>query len=440
MPEKLDRCVTSVMADLRKRFPSEAEDKLKSRAFAICNAAMKGGEMEYGYVVQLDESVLTRPVEAVKVGKYKHPQYGDIEITEERLQRFAASVNQKVRGIDADIDYEHKEGAAGGKAAGWVRTAEVKDGTLYLHIDWTDPAKEAITKREYRYFSPELADEWEDAGGGKHKDVFMGGALTNRPFLKNLAPLNFSDYFATVKRDPSNESITFTWSDGTTIVPKDDGREGSVADLKKLAEAVGIKDEDEDKIVDAIKVLKEKSEDDTAAKLAESLGVEPAKLSETVAGLKKYRDDHESDNDKAKKFAEEFPEEAKRLQELAEKDRLADTTMRLSEWRRGGGSGALPPAVADPIRDFRMSLDDPTAKEKFDEIIKGILDKGLVRLDEVGGPLDPTEPSVTASTYADEVDKVFAEKSKEDESFTYEDAAAEVQRAKPELYQAYMRG
>ena len=58
---------------------------------------------------------------AMPIGKYNHPVYGKIDITSDRVQRFAANVNNGVRGIDLDIDYDHKE--YGGEAAGWVRQA-----------------------------------------------------------------------------------------------------------------------------------------------------------------------------------------------------------------------------------------------------------------------------------------------------------------------------
>ncbi len=44
---------------------------------------------------------------AMPIGKYNHPMYGKIDITPERIQRFAANVNGGVRGIDLDIDYDH---------------------------------------------------------------------------------------------------------------------------------------------------------------------------------------------------------------------------------------------------------------------------------------------------------------------------------------------
>ena len=196
MPNKLDRCVEQVMTDLRKRprYAGMNDKVLKPHAFAICNASIskKGGAMEYGYLTSLSDVEIPERVNAMRVGTFNHPVYGEIELSQERLQRFADNVNAKVRGIDPDIDYDHK--AKDGKAAGWVRSAEVDGDKLWLTIEWTEPAKEAIQNKEYRYFSPEYLDIWEDSTGQEYEDVLAGGALTNRPFLKDLVPLNFSEY------------------------------------------------------------------------------------------------------------------------------------------------------------------------------------------------------------------------------------------------------
>lgn len=134
---------------------------------------------------------------AMPIGKYNHPVYGKIDITSDRVQRFAANVNNGVRGIDLDIDYDHKE--YGGEAAGWVRKAEPRNDGLWILVEWTTKAYEAIKSKAYRYFSPEFDDTWtHPSSGEKFKDVLFGGGITNRPFLKGIQPLNLSeDYYKT---------------------------------------------------------------------------------------------------------------------------------------------------------------------------------------------------------------------------------------------------
>jgi len=133
-------------------------------------------------------------IQAMRVGNYAHPTYGQISFTADRLVRFADSVKRKVRGIALDIDYDHKaDPARGNEAAGWVEDAKVEGDALYLLVEWTKTAAEKIKEGAYRYFSPEFQDEWTDASGVQHRDVLFGGGITNRPFLKDLLPVNLSE-------------------------------------------------------------------------------------------------------------------------------------------------------------------------------------------------------------------------------------------------------
>jgi hypothetical protein len=150
----------------------------------------------YGYWVDLlgQQLAETSWVHALPIGKYDHPVYGAMDFTTEKINNFALSVKQKTRGIDLDIDYDHKQDPAkGDKAAGWIKDAEVRTDGLYLNVNWTPSAAQALKDGEYRYFSPEFDDEWTDPQGLKHTDILFGGALTNRPFLKDLMPVNLSE-------------------------------------------------------------------------------------------------------------------------------------------------------------------------------------------------------------------------------------------------------
>jgi phage I-like protein len=134
-------------------------------------------------------------IQAFPLGAWQHPQHGEIKITPERVKRFAENTRNRVRGQDLNIDYDHK----GGEAAGWVRAAEDRGNEgLWLQVDWTPTARMQLSEKKYRYFSPEYDDEWEPPHqpGTKYQDVLFGGALTNRPFLKGIVPINLSEAFA----------------------------------------------------------------------------------------------------------------------------------------------------------------------------------------------------------------------------------------------------
>jgi hypothetical protein len=143
-------------------------------------------------------------IHAARPGTYQHPQYGKLEFTFDTLRKLADSVTNRVRGIDLDIDYDHKADAAmGSKAAGWIRETKVDTEGLWLHVEWTENAAKALKAKEYKYFSPEFQTEWTDPKGEKHEHVLFGGGITNRPFLKDLLPVNLSELSFLEKKEPS---------------------------------------------------------------------------------------------------------------------------------------------------------------------------------------------------------------------------------------------
>lgn len=145
---------------------------------------------------QFDESNGLHWIQAMPLGEYEHPLHGKIEITPERIQRFAANVKAQVRGTDLDIDYDHK--AKTDEAAGWVKDAEARPDGLWLAVEWTKDALTKIKNKAYRYFSPEFVDSWtHPKTKQKYNDVLFGGGLTNRPFLKDILPINMSDVILT---------------------------------------------------------------------------------------------------------------------------------------------------------------------------------------------------------------------------------------------------
>jgi hypothetical protein len=152
-----------------------------------------------GYLVdlrgaQFDDETSGTWIHAMGLGDFHHPMYGEIKLTPERIKRFADNFLNRVRGIDIAIDYDHR--AHGGDAAGWVRKAEPRTDGLWIFVEWTKTAYQKIKEGAYRYFSPEFLDEWEHPETRtKFKDVLFGGGITNRPFLKNLVPINMAEFF-----------------------------------------------------------------------------------------------------------------------------------------------------------------------------------------------------------------------------------------------------
>jgi hypothetical protein len=147
-------------------------------------------------------------IQIMRTGKWKHPQYGDLEITQEDLHRFKENFDNGVRGVSLFVDVDHDPNHA---AVGEFKELRVEGDKLYAKIAWNEDGKRLIEKGTYRYFSPEFAFSYQDPETGKvFKDVLLGGGITNRPFLKNMEPVELHEeegyvvYFAEkdAKDDP----------------------------------------------------------------------------------------------------------------------------------------------------------------------------------------------------------------------------------------------
>lgn len=189
-------------------------------------------------------------VHALPIGSFKHPIYGTIDVTSDRAKKFADGVNSKVRGIDLSINYVHDNNNI---AAGWVKKSEARSDGVWLFVEWTDDAAKEIKDKKWRYFSSEFEDEWADPQGVKHKDVMFGGALTNRPFMKNLVPINLSE----TTLDTAFELVSIINGVDLDSLKGGKGMELSDEQIAKIVEGV------------SLKMAEKKTEDPTVTKLTE---------------------------------------------------------------------------------------------------------------------------------------------------------------------------
>jgi hypothetical protein len=136
-------------------------------------------------------------IEAIAAKTYQTPAYGSVEVTDQKIQNFITNFHTNTRGQEIAINYDHGvDVAKGNKAAGWIRDARKSaDGKLVLGVEFTEPAKQELKNKEWRYFSLEWEDEWTNNEGTVYTDVMVGGGLTNRPIAKGLMPINFSEIF-----------------------------------------------------------------------------------------------------------------------------------------------------------------------------------------------------------------------------------------------------
>lgn len=120
-------------------------------------------------------------------GTFKHPKYGEINISKARNADFVSKFNSGIYQSQVPLDAEH-EGKLSG-AMGWIKKLRLnEDGSADAHVDWTPRGSELVDAGAYKFISPEWYDEWQDPASGKViKNVLIGAALTTRPFFKESA-------------------------------------------------------------------------------------------------------------------------------------------------------------------------------------------------------------------------------------------------------------
>ena len=134
---------------------------------------------------------------------------GDISISAEEMADFVSNFKAGIvrRWPDKNgmfrlkINYEHW----GSTFAGWIVDAELREKklttgqtvkALWLKAEWTSDAATAIEKEELNYFSIEYfsGDKLyrDDQTGKTYRNVLVGGALTNDPFVMEMEPMALS--------------------------------------------------------------------------------------------------------------------------------------------------------------------------------------------------------------------------------------------------------
>lgn len=269
-------------------------------------------------------------VHALPVGDYKHPVYGDIKIDTSRVARFAESVKSRLRGIDPSINYVHNNNDV---AAGWVKDAEPRPDGLWLFVEWVKDAAQAIKDKKWRYFSSEFEDEWTDPQGKKHSDVIFGGALTNRPFMKNLVPINLSE-----------TTIELAFGLVSEITGKD-------PDSLKGGNGMPLSEEDIKNIVDGL-----------ATKLSESKPVTdpPTPTAPSITDIPEIKELAES-NPLVKMLLEQVERQNKGIADGAVRLKEASVTAKLSEFDRS--KIVLTPVAKELAAKLAMEMPDQLSED-----------------------------------------------------------------------------
>lgn len=340
-------------------------------------------------------------IHVLPLGNYTHPVYGTINVDTARAQRFADSVNNKIRGIEPSVNYNHNNEDI---AAGWGKKAESRSDGVWMFVEWTDAGAEKIKAKEYKYFSAEYADEWEDSQGNKHTDVIFGGALTNRPFMKNLAPINLAEE---------------TYNLAFDLVAAATGK--SAEDLKG-GNSVGLSEEEINKIIEGVasKVVSAKANDPAPT---------PAQKLSEMPELKALAEE----NPLVKALIAAVETQNLSLVDSAQRLKEADISRRLTEFDRS--KLVLTPVARQRIASFANNIPQELSEDFW--VILAEMKKSnafLVELGErAGATVNYGSPRTAESELQDEVKKLRSA----DKAMSYAEAYEHIVRERPELYKRY---
>ena len=356
-------------------------------------------------------------IQAIPEGKYNHPVHGPLDFNISKLEGMAKTLNEDFRGIEVNIDYDHVKGIA----AGWVKGAKVLTDTakkgLWVLIEWTDKAAAHIKAREYKYFSPEIWKVWtHPTTGKKFNDAFVGGGITNRPFLKGIQEISLSE--------ERNNLMT---------------REQMLA----LAKALGIKLSDD--ITDEQLAVK-LSEHKVIEVDVDAAALEAAKKKLTEDGwVKKEKEvDSKIDPDLIKlaetnpaiaKLVEDLKASNKRMEMLERATNAAAVKLQLADLNTE--NYALAPVHAAKLQELMIKVNPETATELY-KFTEGLMsDNGIVQLGEQGSTTD-VDLKLDGKTAFEAFDaKINSILKANDGTMTYSEASIQAASSNPALYEAY---
>ena len=128
-----------------------------------------------------------KPFTLLRAGEYVKGDR-EIPVRKEELEQAVENFHKdRSMGYDLSLDYDHSFKLSGdSRAAGWIKDLFVEGDDLKAKVEWTPPAEEALSRKEYRYASAEFARNHVTERGEERGFAILGGGITNRPFLRNL--------------------------------------------------------------------------------------------------------------------------------------------------------------------------------------------------------------------------------------------------------------
>jgi phage I-like protein len=181
---------------------------------AICHQAWRDKDKEHAAASEVRDGLVRIPIAYT----------GDFKQGDKRFTITAADLRDMRRNMarrETPLDYEHLSAAAGSapghtRAAGWLKplTGDIEEfgegrEILWGWAEFTPACLAAIRSKEFRYLSPEIHWKSKDETGKALGTRLAAAAITNRPFLKDLPPIEIasSAYPGLLERVAMSESI-----------------------------------------------------------------------------------------------------------------------------------------------------------------------------------------------------------------------------------------
>jgi phage I-like protein len=370
-------------------------------------------------------------IHVVPTGKWDHPAYGEMEITTAHIAEFAKNFKDKVR-RDIPITQGHDNGMSGGElpAIGWF-TDVVDRGVngLWAGVKWTDEGVQLLKQRAFKYFSPEFYEMYEDPETRKkYNHVLVGGALTNKPYFKELEAvvafsepsiihqfsedMNLKDIVSKKPEELSDEEKAFV---------RDHKSELSLEEATAFASVLDDAGEtDEEKAAREAKEAEEKAAADAAAAKAEEerqaaeRAANGKKIFMSEAEVKILRDKADAGQRALEKI------EASERTAVAEKLTFSQTNT----------AGRFLPKQKDALVGFIKTLSE-RQRDQFVNLVNNMAKADTSIFSEIGDG-GTTEVSVFA-----EVEAKVKDAMKANDKLTYSEALKKVFAENPELHTRY---
>jgi hypothetical protein len=132
-----------------------------------------------------------KTVTVTRAGTFYDPRYGEFEISRKMLGQMVENFDNGVLGIEVALDVSHKPQDG---AAGFIRRLFLDGNKLRAEVEFTEYGLDAVKKRGMKYLSAEFHENYRDNETGRaYGPTLLGAALTPRPVIKRLDPIQLSE-------------------------------------------------------------------------------------------------------------------------------------------------------------------------------------------------------------------------------------------------------